>query len=251
MGMIILKSKEEIAKIAHASKIVAEVLQELKKNVKAGVTTKELDRIAEAYIVKKKCVPAFKGYRNFPATLCVSINDEVVHGIPSNKRVLKDGDIVGLDLGVIFEGLYGDAALTVAVGDVPPDTLRLIRVTEASLYIGIKEACVGRRLSNISHAIQTCAENEGFSLVTEFVGHGIGRSLHEEPQVPNFGPPGQGPRLREGMVLAIEPMVNMGKSEVKILADEWTAVTCDHSLSAHFEHTVAITKNGPVILSQI
>jgi len=251
MGMIILKSKDEIAKIAHASKIVAETLQELKKNVKAGVTTKELDRIAEEQIRKKKGIPAFKGYRRFPATLCVSINDEVVHGIPSKKKVIKDGDIVGLDLGVIFGGFYGDAALTVAVGTVAPAALKLMRVTEASLYAGIREARVGERLSNISHAIQTCAEDEGYSLVTDFVGHGIGRSLHEEPQVPNFGPPGKGPRLREGMVLAIEPMVNMGKSEVRILEDEWTAVTLDHSLSAHFEHTVAVTKAGPVILSCI
>jgi methionyl aminopeptidase len=250
MGMIILKSKDEVAKIASASKIVAEVLQELKKNVKAGVTTKELDRLAEELIIKKKGVPAFKGYRNFPATLCVSINDAVVHGIPS-KRVLKDGDIIGLDLGVIFGGFYGDAALTVPVGNIPPATQKLIRVTEASLYAGIREARVGQRLSNISHAVQACAEAEGYSLVTEFVGHGIGRNLHEEPQVPNFGPPGKGPRLREGMVLAIEPMVNMGKSEVMILEDGWTAVTVDHSLSAHFEHTIAITQDGPVILSQI
>jgi methionyl aminopeptidase len=249
--MIILKSKDEIAKIAYASQIVAEVLQALKQNVKAGVTTKELDKIAEEKIIKKKGVPAFKGYRDFPATLCVSINHEVVHGIPSKKRVIKDGDIVGLDLGVLFDGFYGDAALTVPVGDIPADTRLLLRVAEASLYAGIEEAYVGRRLSNISHAIQTCAEDNGFSLVTEFVGHGIGRDLHEEPQVPNFGPPGQGPRLREGMVLAIEPMVNMGKSEVKILEDKWTAVTCDHSLSAHFEHTVSITKDGPVILSKI
>ncbi|MBI3359100.1 MAG: type I methionyl aminopeptidase [Nitrospirae bacterium] len=248
--MIILKSKEEIARIAHASKIVAEVLQVLKKNVKAGVTTKELDRLAEEQIKKRGGVPAFKRYRDFPATLCVSINDQVVHGIPS-KRVIKDGDIVGLDLGVIFDGFCGDAALTVAVGDVPPATLLLLRVTEASLYAGIQEARMGARLSNISHAIQTCAEAAGFSLVTEFVGHGIGRDLHEDPQVPNFGPPGQGPRLRDGMVLAIEPMVNMGKSEVRILEDKWTAVTCDHSLSAHFEHTVSITKGGPVILSCI
>ncbi len=251
MSMIILKSKDDVAKIAHASRIVAEVLQELKKNIKAGVTTKELDRIAEEQIIKKKGIPAFKGYRNFPATLCVSINDEVVHGIPSKKRVLKDGDIVGIDLGVIYRGFYGDAALSVAVGNVPSATEKLLRVTEASLYAGIREARVGERLSNISHAVQTCAEAAGYSLVTEFVGHGIGRSLHEEPQVPNFGPKGKGPRLREGMVLAIEPMVNMGKSEVEVLEDGWTAVTLDHSLSAHFEHTVAITAEGPVILSCI
>jgi methionyl aminopeptidase len=251
MGMIILKSKDEVAKIAHASQIVAEVLLELKKRVKAGVTTKELDAFAEDLIRKRGGIPAFKGYRNFPATLCISINDEVVHGIPSSKRVIADKDIVGLDMGVIYDGFYGDAAVTVGVGDISSESARLIRVTEESLYAGIAEARVGERLSNISHAVQSCAEAEGFSLVTDFVGHGIGRSLHEEPQVPNFGPHGKGPRLREGMVLAIEPMVNMGKSDVRVLGDGWTAVTEDHSLSAHFEHTVAITLNGPVILSKV
>ncbi|MEK7286199.1 MAG: type I methionyl aminopeptidase [Nitrospirota bacterium] len=249
--MIILKSKEEVAKIARASQIVAEVLSKLKEYIKVGMTTKELDTFAENLIVKRGGIPAFKGYRNFPATLCVSINDQVVHGIPSPKKVIEDQDVIGLDLGVIYDGFYGDAAVTVGMGTLPSDTLRLIRVTEASLYAGIKEACVSARLSNISHAVQVCAEAEGFSLVTAFVGHGIGRNLHEDPQVPNFGLPGKGPRLKEGMVLAIEPMVNMGGSDVRVLSDKWTAVTMDHSLSAHFEHTVAITQNGPVILSQV
>ncbi len=247
--MIILKSKEEISKIAKASKIVARVLQELKKKAKAGVTTKELDLFAEKRIIKEGGMPAFKGYRHFPATLCVSINDEVVHGVPS-KRVIQDGDIVGLDLGVLYGGFYGDAALTVPIGEISPSALRLLQVAETALYEGIKQIQGGGRLSNISHAVQTCAEAAGFSVVTDFVGHGIGRALHEEPQVPNFGPPGQGPRLRTGMVLAIEPMINMGGSGVRVLEDQWTAVTTDGSLSAHFEHTVAITEEGTVILSQ-
>lgn len=248
--MIILKSKEEISRIARASQIVALVLQELKRKVKAGVTTKELDHFAEKQILKEGGLPAFKGYRRFPATLCVSVNDEVVHGIPS-KRVIQDQDIVGLDLGVVYDGFYGDAAVTIPIGSVSSSALRLIEVTEQSLYEGIRQAKVGERLSNISHAVQCHAEEAGFSVVTDFVGHGIGRALHEEPQVPNFGPPGEGPRLKAGMVLAIEPMVNMGGSAVRILGDKWTAVTTDGSLSAHFEHTVAITEEGPVILTQV
>ncbi len=249
--MIVLRSKEEIGKIARASRIVAEVLQGLKGVIKAGITTAKLDHFAEQEILKRGARPAFKGYRNFPASLCVSINDEVVHGIPSKKRVLTDGDIVGLDLGAIYQGFYGDAAVTVAIGNVGEAAARLMKVTETSLYRGIEQARVGKRVSDISHAVQVCAEDEGFSVVTEFVGHGIGRALHEDPQVPNFGPPGQGPRLREGMVLAIEPMVNMGKSDVRVLDDKWTAVTVDGSLSAHFEHTVVVTKEGPLILTQI
>ncbi len=249
--MIVLRSKEEIGKIARASRIVAEVLQGLKGVIKAGITTAKLDHFAEQEILKRGARPAFKGYRNFPASLCVSINDEVVHGIPSKKRVLTDGDIVGLDLGAIYQGFYGDAAITVAIGNVGEAAARLMKVTETSLYRGIEQARVGKRVSDISHAVQVCAEDEGFSVVTEFVGHGIGRALHEDPQVPNFGPPGQGPRLREGMVLAIEPMVNMGKSDVRVLDDKWTAVTVDGSLSAHFEHTVVVTKEGPLILTQI
>lgn len=249
--MIILKSKEEVAKIASACRIVAESLSALKDFIKPGMTTKELDLFVEERIRERGGVPAFKGYRNFPATLCISINEEVVHGIPSDKRVIQSGDIVGLDLGAIYEGYYGDSAVTVAVGDVTPEAKRLIQVTEESLYAGIKQAQEGGRLSDISHAVQSHVEAFGYSVVTDFVGHGIGRSLHEEPQVPNFGPAGRGPRLREGMVLAIEPMVNMGKSAVRILEDKWTAVTADGMLSAHFEHTISITKDGPVILSQI
>lgn len=247
--MIILKSKEEVAKIEVSCQIVAESLQALKDFVKPGMTTKELDLFVENEIRRRGGIPAFKGYRNFPATLCASINEEVVHGIPS-ERVLREGDIIGLDLGAIYDGFYGDCAITVAIGAIEPETEKLIQVTEASLYAGIAQAQDGNRLSDISHAVQSEVEREGFSVVTDFVGHGIGRALHEEPQVPNFGPPGRGPRLREGMVLAIEPMVNIGKSAVRVLEDRWTAVTVDGSRSAHFEHTIAITSEGPLILSK-
>jgi methionyl aminopeptidase len=248
--MIVLKSPEEIEKIRKASQIVAASLLALKAMAKPGVMTQEMDRFVDQHIRDLGGIPAFKGYRNFPASLCVSINNEVVHGIPS-KRVIKDGDIVSLDLGVNYKGYYGDAALTVSMGEPSPIVKRLIQVTEESLYRGIEAARIGARLSDISHAIESHIQPEGFGIVTEYVGHGIGRSLHEEPQVPNFGPPGKGPKLREGMVLAIEPMVNIGKSDVRVLADRWTAVTADGSLSAHFEHTVCITKTGPVILSAL
>jgi len=246
--MIILKSPEEVDKIRRAGRIVAEVLRELKSQVKAGMTTLDLDRIAEEGIRKRGGQPAFKGYRGFPATLCASVNNEIVHGIPS-KRTLREGDIIGLDLGAIVDGYYGDAAITVAVGAIPPEVQRLVRVTEESLYRGIEQMKAGNRLSDVSHAVQAYVEAAGYSVVKDFVGHGIGQSLHEEPQLPNFGKPGQGPRLRAGMVLAIEPMVNMGKDGVRVLDDHWTAVTEDGSLSAHFEHTVAITQEGPVILT--
>lgn len=248
--MIILKSKEEVARIAKASRIVAASLEALKAYLKPGMTTKELDLFVEREIRARGGTPAFKGYRNYPATICISVNEEVVHGIPSD-RVIKEGDIVGLDLGAIYDGFYGDSAVTVAVGEVKPEARRLIEVTEESLYAGIDQAREGNRLSDISHAVQSHVEEAGFSVVTDFVGHGIGRSLHEEPQIPNFGPPGRGPRLKEGMVLAIEPMVNMGKAAVRVLDDRWTAVTVDGSLSAHFEHTIAVTKEGPVILSKL
>ncbi|NOY85561.1 Methionine aminopeptidase [hydrothermal vent metagenome] len=248
--MIILKSKAEVEKIAKASRIVASTLQALKAYVSPGMTTLMLDTFAEKRIIEAGGIPAFKGYRNFPATLCVSVNEEVVHGIPSDK-VLKDGDIVGMDLGVIVDGFYGDAAITVPIGEVDDEILRLLDVTEKSLYAGISQGLPGGRLSDISHAVQSTVEPQGYSIVTDFVGHGIGRSLHEEPQIPNFGPKGKGPRLKEGMVLAIEPMVNVGKPEVEVLGDGWTAVSSDRSLSAHFEHTVAITKDGPVILTQV
>lgn len=249
--MIILKTPAEIDVMAEASRVVAEALEIVRKAVRPGISTEELDRIAEDEIRLRGALPAFKGYRNYPKTLCASVNDQVVHGIPS-KRKLKEGDIIGLDLGAIVGGFYGDSAVTVAVGAVPETTEKLVQVTKEALYLGIKQAMVGNRLSDISHAVQEHVEASGFSVVTEFVGHGIGRQLHEEPQVPNYGKPGQGPRLQPGMVLAIEPMVNIGKSAVRVLDDRWTAVTVDGSLSAHFEHTIAIQPAGaPRILSQL
>jgi len=249
--MIILKTPDEIEVMAKASRVVAETLEVLKKAVRAGVTTDELDALAEAEILAREAKPAFKGYRNYPKTLCASVNEQVVHGIPS-KRKLKEGDIIGLDLGAIVDGFYGDSAVTVMIGGVSDKTVKLVQVTEEALMLGIEQAMVGRRLSDISHAIQRHVEASGYSVVTEFVGHGIGRQLHEEPQVPNYGRPGQGPRLQAGMVLAIEPMVNMGGSAVRVLDDRWTAVTADGSLSAHFEHTIAVQASGPArILSQL
>lgn len=242
--MIILKTPEEIEIIARASKLVAETLEALKREVRPGITTEDLDRLAEEFIRSRGGIPAFKGYRSYPKTLCASVNEQVVHGIPS-KRVLKEGDIIGLDLGAIVDGFYGDAAVTVPVGEIPPRVAALLRVTEEALYKGIARAVVGNRLSDIGHAIQAHAEAAGFTVVTDFVGHGIGRQLHEDPQVPNYGKPGQGPRLQAGMVLAIEPMINMGGSAVRVLDDQWTAVTKDGSWSAHFEHTIAIQPDGP------
>jgi methionyl aminopeptidase len=249
--MIILKAPDEIAVMAKASRVVAEALEVVKKAVRPGITTDELDRLAESEIRLRGALPAFKGYRNYPKTLCASVNEQVVHGIPS-KRVLKEGDIIGLDLGAIVGGFYGDSAVTVAVGPIDEKTAHLVRVTEEALSLGIAQAVVGKRLSDISHAVQQHVEAAGYSVVTEFVGHGIGRQLHEEPQVPNYGKPGQGPRLQPGMVLAIEPMVNMGGPAVRVLEDRWTAVTADGSLSAHFEHTIAIQPSGPArVLSQL
>lgn len=248
--MIIIKSPEEIEKISRACRVVAKTLTYLRDSVRPGVSTETLDRLAEEFILKQGAKPAFKGYRDFPCTLCASVNEQVVHGIPS-KRPLQEGDIIGMDMGAIVEGYYGDAAITVPVGKSAPEVQRLVTVTEEALYKGISQACPGNRLSDISHAIQTHAERAGYSVVTDFVGHGIGRNLHEDPQVPNFGSPGQGPRLKEGMVLALEPMVNMGDSAVRILDDRWTVVTQDGQWSAHFEHTVAITADGPVILTKL
>jgi methionyl aminopeptidase len=248
--MVILKSKDEIEKIRKACRIVAMVLSELEGQVKPGKTTLELDQLAEKMILKFGAKPAFKGYRGFPATLCASINDEVVHGIPSQQRVLKEGDIIGLDLGAIVDGYYGDAAITVSVGSVPDETQRLIKVTKESLSLGIQQVEAGKRISDISHAIQAHVEKAGFSVVTDFVGHGIGRNLHEDPQIPNFGKPGQGLRLKSGMTLAIEPMVNMGSGAVQILEDNWTAVTQDGKLSAHFEHTVLVGEGAAEILTE-
>lgn len=248
--MIILKTPAEIEIMAEASRVVAEVLEIVRKEVRPGVSTDELDRLAEKEIRARGATPAFKGYRNYPKTLCASVNEQVVHGIPSGRK-LKDGDIIGLDLGAIVGGFYGDSAVTVAVGRVSEKIVALVQVTEESLYLGIEQAVVGKRLTDISHAVQRHIEANGYSVVTEFVGHGIGRQLHEEPQVPNYGKPGQGPRLQSGMVLAIEPMVNMGGSAVRVLEDRWTAVTADGSLSAHFEHTIAIQPSGPArILSR-
>ena len=237
--------------MAQASRVVAEALDIVRKAVRPGISTDELDCIAEDEIRRRGALPAFKGYRNYPKTLCASVNEQVVHGIPS-KRKLKEGDIIGLDLGAIVGGFYGDSAVTVVVGSVPDVTQKLVQVTKEALSLGIQQAMVGNRLSDISYAVQQHVESSGFSVVTEFVGHGIGRQLHEEPQVPNYGKSGQGPRLQPGMVLAIEPMVNMGRSAVRVLEDRWTAVTVDGSLSAHFEHTIAIQPTGaPRILSQL
>ncbi|NOY52891.1 MAG: type I methionyl aminopeptidase [Deltaproteobacteria bacterium] len=247
--MIILKHPDEVEKLYRANQIVAHLLEMLKEKIEPGVTTEELDRIAEEYIVSRKARPAFKGYRGYPATLCTSINDRVVHGIPSREE-LKEGDLVSLDVGVVLDGYYGDAAKTFPVMKVSKEADRLIRVTEESLYRGIGKASEGNRLFDISHEIQQYVEGHSFSVVRAFVGHGIGRSLHEEPQIPNFGQPNRGPRLKKGMVLAIEPMVNMGDWEVKILSDTWTAVTADGSLSAHFEHTIAILDHETRILSR-
>jgi methionyl aminopeptidase len=248
--MIILKSKSEIEKMAVACRIVAEVLEVLVRTVRPGLTTLELDSLAERSIRTRGGVPAFKGYRGFPNTLCVSLNEQVVHGIPSKRR-LRAGDIVGLDLGAKWEGYYGDAAVTIPVGEIPSETQRLLATAREALYMGVKEVGPGKHLSDISHAIQSYVEARGYSVVRTFVGHGIGTALHEEPQVPNFGPPGRGPRLKPGIVLAIEPMVNIGGADVEILNDGWTVVTTDGQLSAHFEHTVAITDEGPQILTAL
>lgn len=252
--MIALKSAREIEVLRRANVIVAEILQELQSRVAPGVTTLELDQLAEELTYRKKARPAFKGYtmagRAYPRTLCVSVNDEIVHGIPSG-RPLQEGDIVGLDFGVIYEEYYGDSAITVGVGEVSGEATRLVRITEEALNQGIEQLHEGKRLGDLAWVIQSTVESAGFSVVRAFVGHGIGRKLHEEPPVPNYGEPDRGLRLREGMVLAIEPMVNAGGYEVEIKDDGWTAVTKDGSLSAHFEHSVAITKNGPYILSRI
>lgn len=236
--------------MAVAGRIVAEVLEETRNIVAPDVTTLELDKFVESYIKSKGASPAFKGYRGFPASICTSVNEQVVHGIPSSER-LREGDIISLDTGVYYNGFYGDAALTLTVGEVSKVAKKLLSVTEKSLYLGIKKAVAGNRLFDISSAIQNQIESEGFSVVRSFVGHGIGRELHEDPQLPNFGRQGDGPTLKEGMTLAIEPMVNAGTWDVEILDDGWTAVTKDRNLSAHFEHTVAITSNGPVILTKI
>jgi methionyl aminopeptidase len=247
--MIILKSRAEIEKMRAANLIVRDVMNHLSEKICAGVTTIELDKIAADLIRGKGAKPAFLGYRGYSHTLCTSVNEEVVHGIPG-KRALKDGDIIGVDCGVFYNGFYGDSAKTFAVGNVSVEAEKLLKVTEESLYIGIEKARVGNRLFDISAAIQKHVEASGFSVVRDFVGHGIGTSLHEDPQIPNFGEPGTGIKLREGMVLAFEPMVNIGGWKIKVLDDKWTVVTLDGSLSAHFEHSVAILMDGPYILSR-
>ncbi len=248
--MIIIKSLREIELLRKSNIIVAEVFKKLKGMIAPGVTTKELDLVAEDWIRSRGGVPAFKGYRGFPATLCTSINEEVVHGIPGQRK-LKEGDIISIDVGVNFKGYFGDAAMTFPVGEIDEEARRLLKVTEKALWIGIQEAKLGNRLYDISYAIQTWVEGHGFSVVRDFVGHGIGRDLHEEPQIPNFGSPHQGPRLEKGMVFALEPMVNEGTYEVKVLQDGWTVVTSDGKRSAHFEHSIAITDGEAEILSLI
>jgi methionyl aminopeptidase len=249
--MIQLKSDREIELMRAAGRTTAEILDAMCRMAVPGVSTWDLDQYAEAECRKRGVIPAFKGYSDFPACVCISVNDEVVHGIPSKKRILKDGDIVGLDFGVIQEGWHGDTARTVAVGKVKPEVEKLLTVTRESLYKGIAEAKPGNRVFDIGLAVQAHAVSHGYSVVREFVGHGIGRALHEDPQIPNYGSKGKGAVLKAGMVIAIEPMINAGRPDVRVLQDGWTAVTTDRSLSAHFEHTVAITENGPKILTAL
>lgn len=247
--MIEVKTASQLERMRRAGQVVGKLLSVLPEAVRPGVTTLELDELARETIRRFGAEPAFKGYRGFPAHICTSVNEEVVHGIPSRRR-LQEGDIVGLDVGAVLEGYYADAAITVPVGRVSEKAVRLMEVTEQALAAGIAMAVEGRRLSDISHAVQKAVEGAGYSVVRDFVGHGIGTQLHEPPQIPNYGAPGYGPTLQSGMVLAIEPMVNQGKPEVKVLEDGWTAVTADGTLSAHFEHTVAVTGESPEILTR-
>lgn len=247
---IMIKSAAEIEKMRRSGIALRQVHDAVREVVRVGATTMDLERAAEARVKELGVTPAFKGYHGYPAILCTSVNSEVIHGIPSDRGALKDGDIVSIDCGVIVDGFYSDAAVTYPIGTPSPAVQKLLRVTEASLYAAIEKAVPGGRLFDISHAVQSMCEAEGYGVVREFVGHGIGRSMHEDPQLPNIGTPGKGPRLKPGMVLAIEPMINLGKPDVKVLEDGWTAVTVDGSFSAHFEHTVAITKDGPLILTR-
>ena len=248
--MIILKSAEEIEKMRKSGQIAAQISQKLTEKVKPGVTTKELDRVASTLIKMHKARPAFLGFRGFPASICTSVNDQIVHGIPGSYR-LREGDIISLDFGVVHQGYYSDMAMTLPVGSISEDAQRLIEVTRSALVSGISQMVAGNRLYDISSAIQECAESNGFSVVRDLVGHGIGQKMHEEPQIPNFGKKSTGPYLKAGMVFALEPMVNMGGYEIRTLDDHWTVVTADGSLSCHFEHTVAITDNGPEILTEL
>ncbi|MBI4473647.1 MAG: type I methionyl aminopeptidase [Acidobacteria bacterium] len=249
--MIHLKSAREIEIMKGPSRIVAEILLELREHAREGVTTADLDRIAEDLTLKRKAKPAFKGYRGFPASVCISVNEEVVHGIPSSRRVLKEGDVVGLDFGVIYDGYYGDSAYSVAIGKVAPEVERLLHVTEQCLYKAIEQALPGNYISDISAAVQRHAEANNYGIVREFCGHGIGRSLHEDPPVLNYVQNGKGPKIKPGLVLAIEPMINLGTDKVKVLEDGWTVITADGKPSAHFEHTIAVTQDGPVILTKV
>jgi methionyl aminopeptidase len=249
--MVSVKTDDEVKKIEKASRVVAIVLDNLATNIKPGMSTEDINIIAEEMLVKYKAKPAFKGYRGYPASICVSINDEIVHGIPSPERIIKEGDIVSLDFGAQIDGFFGDAAITIPVGNVSELAHRLLKTTKESLFLGIKEAKVGNRLYDISSAIQEHVEKNGFSVVRDFVGHGIGRALHEEPQIPNYGQRGKGIKLEKGMVFAIEPMVNAGDYKIKIDADGWTARTLDGSLSAHFEHTIVVDYEQGVVLSKV
>jgi methionyl aminopeptidase len=249
--MINLKSRGEIERMKGASRIVAEILLELREIVRDGITTSEIDRVAEDLTLKKKAKPAFKGYRGFPASICISVNDEVVHGIPSPKRRLKQGDVVGLDFGVIYDGFYGDSAVTVPIGAIPQEVENLLKVTEQSLYKAIEAAVPGNYIADVSAAVQRLADANNFGIVREFCGHGIGRSLHEDPPVLNYVQSGKGPKIKPGLVIAIEPMINLGTEKVKVLDDGWTVVTLDGRPSAHFEHTIAITPDGPEILTRV
>ena len=249
--MIHLKSLKEIETMKVPSRIVAEVLAELREHCRAGASTMDLDRIAEERTIKRKARPAFKGYRGFPASLCTSVNDQVVHGIPSSRKVLKDGDVIGIDFGAIYNGYYGDAAMTVPIGKISAEVQKLLHVTEQCLYLGIEQCRAGNYLTDVSFAIEVHARANGYGIVREFCGHGIGRALHEDPPVLNYVQNGKGPKLKPGLVLAIEPMINMGRDDVRVLPDGWTVVTLDGKPSAHFEHTVAITQNGPEILTRL
>ena len=248
--MIVLKSQQEIAYMREAGRIVAETLELIRQAVKPDVTTQELDRIADEYIRERGAIPAFKGYNGFPGSICASVNEEVVHGIPGPRK-LKNGDIISVDIGTLINGFYGDAAMTFPVGEVAPEVAQLLKVTEESLYKGIAQAVADQRLYDISHAVQIHAEEFGYGVVRDYVGHGIGRKMHEDPQIPNYGAPGRGPRLKPGMTLAIEPMITMGTYEVKTLRDNWTVITRDKKWSAHFEHTIAVTDGEPEILTRL
>jgi len=249
--VIVLKSENELATMREAGKIAAETLQALRQHVKPGVSTAELDHFACDFITKRNAVPAFKGYHGFPGSICVSINDEVVHGIPSKRRVLKEGDILSVDVGAVYKGFVGDTAATIPVGEISSDAEKLLEVTEGALAAGIAQARAGNFLEDISGAVQDYAETRGYSVVREYVGHGVGRTMHEEPQIPNYRQGKRGPKLKPGMTLAIEPMINEGVWETRTLGDKWTVVTKDGKLSAHFEHTVAVTENGPEILTKL